>query len=266
MVHSKVASQSSTSVSIVLLAYNEAQNLPAVIESIHQALDGRIPKYEVIIVNDGSRDDTGRVAENLAKQNSNIIVLHNPKNRGCGFTFMRGAGVAKYEYVWLIPGDGEITSESIRTISNNIGKADMIIPYVLNFKIRPLSRRIVSWGYTTLLNTLFWKRLRYYNGPCVIRTKLVKPMPTVNSRGFAFMAPILLRLLKQKHTYTEVGIILQNRRHGRPSVNQIFNIFSALKTVIWLFWDINVLNHIKRFGRVNMTMNKNKKQGDEEIW
>ena len=251
MALSKTTSRNNASVSIVVLAYNEAQNLPGAIESIHQALDGRIPKYEVIIVNDGSRDNTGQLAENLAKQNSHLKVIHNAKNRGCGFTFMSGVKAAKHEYVWLIPGDGEITSESITKIASNIGKADMIIPYVLNFKARPLSRRIISWGYTALLNTLFWKRLHYYNGPCVIRTDLVKLIPTVNSPGFAFMAPILLRLIKQKHTYIEVGITLQNRRYGRPSINQLFNIFSALRTVIWLFWDINVLNHIKRFSRAN---------------
>ncbi len=249
MVHSKMGSKNNTSVSIVVLAYNEARNLPGVIKTIHQALDGRIPKYEVIIVNDGSSDNTGQVAESLVKQNSHLKVIHNPENRGCGFTFMRGVKAAKHEYVWLIPGDGEITVESIRTIADNIGKADMVIPYVLNSKIRPRSRRIISWGYTTLLNTLFWKRLHYYNGPCVFRTDLVKPMTTVHSRGFAFMAPILLRLLKQKHTYTEVGITLQNRHYGKPSVNNLLNILSAITMIAWLVYTMH-------FTRVSIGLNQ----------
>lgn len=245
MVHSKVASQNNTSVSIVLLAYNEARNLPGVIKSIHQALDGKMPKYEVIIVNDGSRDNTGEVAENLARQNSALNVIHNPENKGCGFTFMTGVKAAEHEYVWLIPGDGEITAESITAIADSIGKADMVVPYVLNFNIRPLSRRIISKGYTALLNLLFWKKLRYYNGPCVIRTDLVKPMTTVNSRGFAFMAPILLRLMNQKHTYTEVGINLQNRRYGKASVNNLLNILSATKMIAWLVWTMHLARVFK---------------------
>ncbi|MBU2534891.1 MAG: glycosyltransferase family 2 protein [Chloroflexi bacterium] len=219
--------------------------MDGVIKSIHQALDGRIPKYEIIIVNDDSRDNTGQVAENLARQNSHLKVIHNVENRGCGFTFMSGVKAAKHEYVWLIPGDDEITTDSIETIANHIGKADMIIPYVLNFAIRPLSRRIVSWGYTALLNVLFWKKLHYYNGPCVIRTDLVKPMTTVNSRGFAFMAPILLRLMKQKHTYTEVGITLQNRRYGKASVNNLLNILSAIKMIAWLVWTMHLASVFK---------------------
>lgn len=229
-----------SSVSVVVLAFNEAQNLAATVRSVHQALGGKFPEYEIIIVNDGSRDDTGKVAETLAKQDSHLRVIHNPHNMGCGFTFLRGVEAANYEYAWLIPGDGEISTNSMETIANQIGTADMVIPYVLNFGIRPLSRRIISWGYTALLNILFCMRLHYYNGPCVIRSDLVKTAPTVNSRGFAFLAPILLRLIKRKHTFIEVGITLQHRQFGRPSISSIRNIFSALKTVSWLFWDINI--------------------------
>ncbi|MBA7659869.1 Undecaprenyl-phosphate 4-deoxy-4-formamido-L-arabinose transferase [subsurface metagenome] len=248
MVHSKVSSRNSPSVSIVVLAYNEARNLDGTVEHIHQALEGKFVEYEIIIVNDGSQDDTGKVAEGLAEKDSRLKVMHNSHNMGCGFTFMRGVQAASGQYVWLIPGDGEITTESISTIASHIGKADMVIPYVLNFSIRPLSRRIVSWGYTALLNILFWKRLHYYNGPCVIRTDLAKSVTTVNSRGFAFMAPILLRLIKRGYTYIEAGIMLQNRRYGKPSISPIWNIFSASRTVWWLFWYINFS---KRFRRVN---------------
>lgn len=235
-----------TSVSIVVLAFNEAPGLPTVVQSIHQALEGKFSEYEIIIVNDGSWDDTGKVAETLAKQDSRLRVIHNPHNMGCGFTFLRGAEAANYEYAWLIPGDGEITTNSIETIANQIGTADMVIPYVLNFGIRPLSRRIISWGYTALLNILFCMRLHYYNGPCVIKSNLIKTAPTVNSRGFTFLAPILLRLIKRKHTFVEIGITLQHRQFGKPSVSSIGNIFSALKTVSRLFWDINIAERLRK--------------------
>jgi len=236
---SKAAGMRGTSVSTVMLAFNEARNLPSTVNSIRKTLESKFSKYEIIIVNDGSRDDTGRVAEDLARQNSHLKVIHNPQNMGCGFTFMRGVQAVSCQYAWLIPGDGEISAESIETIAKHIGTTDMVIPYALNSGIRPLSRRIISRGYTALLNILFVKRLHYYNGPCVIRSDLVKSVPTVNSRGFAFMAPILLRLIKRKHTYVEVGIKLQPRRYGRPSVGSLWNILSAVKTIAWLFWDIN---------------------------
>ena len=235
----------STSVSVVVLAFNEARNLPSTVKAVISILEDNFSEYEIIIVNDGSQDDTGQVAEGLAERNSHIKVIHNPQNMGCGFTFMRGARASSSDYAWLIPGDGEISADSIETIASYIGSTDMVIPYALNSGIRPLSRRIVSWGYTTLLNMLFWKRLHYYNGPCVIRSDLVKSVPTVNSPGFAFMAPILLRLMKEGYSYTEVGMTLEPRRYGAPSINSLINIFSALKTIAWLLWDINVTRRFR---------------------
>ena len=245
MVRSK-KSKNNTSVSVVVLAFNEARSLPTAVESIHKALAGKFSRYEIIIVNDGSKDDTSEVAENLAVRDSSLKVIHNPTNMGCGFTFMRGVQEASGEYTWLIPGDGEIDTDAIKTIADRIGTADMVVPYVLNFGIRPLSRRIVSWGYTALLNVLFWKKLHYYNGPCVFRSDLVKSARTVNSRGFVFMAPILLQLMKRKHTYVEVGIMLQPRHYGRPSASSLTNIVEALKNITRLFWDINISQRLRR--------------------
>lgn len=228
-----------TTVSVVVLAYNEAKNLPAAISSIREAIEGRFAAYEIIIVDDGSRDETGQVADEIAAGDDRVVAVHNPQNMGCGYTFRRGVRQARYEYVWLVPGDGEIGREAMIAIAQRAGTADMIIPYVTNFNSRPLDRRIVSWGYTTLINILFWKRLRYYNGPCIIRTAPAKEVPAVNSRGFAFMAPILLRLMKRGCSYVEVGIQLQPRLHGKPSVGSMLNIFSALRTILWLFPDIH---------------------------
>lgn len=242
MVLSEGIQSSRPAVSIVVLAFNEAENLATTVESIHRAVDDTLDTYEVVIVDDGSVDSTGEVAETLAKQDSRIKAVHNPANMGCGYSFRRGALAAGHEYVWLIPGDGEISAESIRTIADHVGCADMVVPYVLNRGIRPLSRRVVSWGYTALLNILFRKDLRYYNGPCVIRTDLVRAACTVESRGFTFMAPMLLKLIGLKHTYVEVGIMLQPRVYGRPSVSSWWNILSAARTVGRLFWDINVVH------------------------
>ncbi len=242
MVLSNAAQEGKPSVSVIVPAFNEELNLVATVESIHKALEGKFSKYEVVIVNDGSRDDTGKIAETLAEQDSYLRVIHNPHNMGYGFTFMRGVEAASCEYVQLIPADGEIPTGSIETIANHIGMADMVIPYMLNFHIRPLGRRIISWGYTTLLNILFGMRLHYYNGPFVIRRNLIKTVP-VNTSGFAFMASILLRLIKRKHTFVEVGIMLEPRQFGKSSLS-LRKIASVVKSIARLFWDINIAQRL----------------------
>jgi glycosyltransferase involved in cell wall biosynthesis len=246
MVLSKASSPIKPAVSIVVLAYNEAKNLPDTIATIQKTISDKFPRYEIIIVNDGSRDDTGAVAEKLAGQDSRLKVVHNNPNRGCGYTFFHGVGAASGDYVWLLPGDGEITASAMDLIAGHIGKADMIIPYAINSNIRPLGRRVVSWGYTTFINTLFFKRIHYYNGPMAIRTDLVKSVPQVNSRGFAFTATILLRLMRQKKSYIQVGFLLQPRVFGQPSIGSLKNIKEALGVIMRFYWDINIM---ERFGK-----------------
>lgn len=240
-------------VSVVVLAFNEAGNLPKTVSYIHEAVKNRFSEYEIIIVDDGSRDDTGCIADEIAAADKRVSAIHNPQNMGCGFTFMRGVRASKFDYVWLIPGDGEIGVEAMIDIAAQAGKADMVIPYVTNFNSRPLERRIVSWGYTALINFLFWKRLRYYNGPCILPAAPAKTLPTVKSRGFAFMAPILLRLMKRGYSYTETGISLRPRIYGKPSVSSLKNIFSALRTILWLFPDIHFR---EKRGRVPIIITK----------
>jgi len=232
------------SLSVVIPAFNEAPNLASVIQSVHEALQGKISEYEIIVVDDGSMDDTGKVAEALAEHDPRLRVIHNPRNMGYGFTFLRGVGEARCEYVGLVPGDGEISADAIATIASEIGKADMVIPYMLNFHTRPLSRRVISWGYTALLNILFRQRIHYYNGPFVIRREFLIKVP-VNTSGFAFMASIVLRLIKWKCTYVEVGIMLQPRRFGRSSFS-LRKIAAVVRIVCWLFWDISIAERFRK--------------------
>ena len=245
MVPSEDIQSSRPAVSVVVPAFNEAGNITGTIRSIEEVLEDMFTEYEVIIVDDGSTDGTGTVAARLAESDSHVRALHNDQNMGCGFTFLRGVRASRYEYVWLIPGDGEIGTDAIKTIAGHIGAADIIMPYVLNFRTRPLSRRIMSWGYTVLINVLFGMRMHYYTGPCAIRKELVSAPIPVDTRGFAFMAPMLVGPLRHKRSFIEAGIFLQPRVYGSPSVNSALNVLSGAKTLAQLFWALRIAGRAK---------------------
>jgi dolichol-phosphate mannosyltransferase len=218
-------------VSVVVLALNEAGNLPKAIEAVRRAVTDRFTDYEIIIVDDGSHDGTGRITDDFAAADPCIVAVHNERNMGCGYAFRRGVERARFQYVWLIPGDGEIPRISLDTIAGAIGTADMILPYMINSNIRPKLRRLVSWGYTCLVNVLFFKRVRYYNGPAVFPTGQVRTAPEVRSRGFVFMAPLILTLMKRKVPWREVGILLKSRDTGRSNITSARNIVNAFQTL-----------------------------------
>src|SRR3989344_9585197 len=144
-----------------------------------------------------------------------------------------GVDNAKYPYLVMVPGDNEISTESIAGVLRHTGEADLIISYSANMEIRPLFRRCISHTYTFLMNAIAGLHLRYFNGICVHRTELLRRLQYRND-SFAYMAEILIQLLKQGHSYKEVPLMLQLRQ-GKSSAFKKDNVISISKTFVKLF-------------------------------
>src|SRR5712691_6710476 len=92
-------------ISIIIPAYNEEGNISGTVHEVLKALDNRFGGYEILIVNDGSRDHTGEVANALAAENSRIKAIHNSPNMGFGYSYRRGVQAATGDYIGFFPGD-----------------------------------------------------------------------------------------------------------------------------------------------------------------
>ncbi|MCA6527322.1 MAG: glycosyltransferase family 2 protein, partial [Pseudanabaena sp. M179S2SP2A07QC] len=95
------------SLSVVLPAYNEAQNIGRVIANIVEYFGDRPIDYEIIVVNDGSTDATKEIALELAAQNNQIRLINHPHNLGYGAALRSGFDQALHEYIFLTDGDGQ---------------------------------------------------------------------------------------------------------------------------------------------------------------
>ncbi len=230
-----------SSISIIVPCLNEAPNIAGTVGSIKRALDesGRFSDYEILIFDDGSTDKTGEVADGLSEENRHIIVIHNERNMGFGYNYTEGVRRAAKEFVIMVPGDNEIPTDAILAAFSRVGDADIVVPYTANTWVRPLSRRVVSRAFTVSINTLFGLRLRYYNGTCVIKADLLKQVP-MTTWGFAYMAAILVRLIRSGASYTEVGINIAQRSSGNSKAFMPGNIVSVLTAIISLFWEVRL--------------------------
>lgn len=235
--------------SVIIPALNEAGNLDAAVSTILEAIGDRFADYELLIFDDGSTDRTGVIADRLAAVNPHIRVIHNPRNMGFGYNYTRGVELARMEFVTMFPGDNEVTSAAIQTILSAVGSADVVVPYVATPTVRPLSRRIISATFVALVNFLFGLRMRHYNGPCVHRRSLLLTVP-MQTHGFAYMAAILVRLIRSGHGYVEVPMALQERLHGRSKAFRLKNIVSVLTTLARLFWEVRIKERRKYRGPV----------------
>lgn len=225
-----------STLSIIIPAYNEEKNIEAAVKAAVDAVNinsAKISDYEILLFDDGSKDKTGEIADRLAAANNHIQVIHNRPNKGFGYNVFKGAEMAKMDYTVMTPGDDEILHESINNIFNRIGDADIIAAYHEDPKTRSSFRKFTSNLYVRILNLMFGLKLKYYNGPNLIRTDLLKQnMPT--SFGFAYAAEVMVKLLK----WRKASLIHVGMRTKPITVTTAFkpkNIESVFKTIFNLF-------------------------------
>lgn len=223
--------------SFIVTALNEEANIQSTVKQVLKAAQERGFPFEILLINDGSTDNTGPIMDELASQNRNIRVLHNEHNLGLGGAYKRGVSAAHGTYAMIVPGDNTWPSESLDEIIAEVGKADIVIPYQVNSSERPLMRRVGSWGFTTCLNNLFKLNIRYYNGLVVHRTELLRKI-SINTNGFAYQAEALIKLLKRGHSYVEVGVIVAERKAGRSRALLPKNLLNVLKAIYYLYHEI----------------------------
>lgn len=223
------------SITIIIPAYNEERNLGNAITTINDTVKRFVTDYELIVIDDGSKDRTGIIAEEFAKKTPKVRVVHFKKNRGLGATYKEGIRLATKEYLTMLPGDGGVPGESLVRVLERLGDADVILSYTVNPEVRPLIRRIVSTLFTKTLNILFGLNLKYYNGTLLYKLSLVRQVK-ITTDSFAFHPEILVQLLGKKNSYIQVPIMVQEREGTTTNIFRIKNMVGVCATIVRLFF------------------------------
>jgi len=230
------------SLSIVMPTYNEAERLPGTCEMVERmVVKAGIGDYEIIIVTnvapDGSHDSTPDIADNLAGSKKYIRHIRNESHAGIGFRYRQGVEAATKDFVMMIPGDGEFEEDSIAGVMSNLGKSEIIIPYISNPRVRPPERQLMSRAFTLICNKLFGLNLKYYNGSCIFPREYLRAVP-MSCNNYAYMAEILIYLLRSGVSYKEVPFKIKppvnSKGFKAESINEI------LEFLVSLFWKINI--------------------------
>jgi glycosyltransferase involved in cell wall biosynthesis len=233
-----IARAAGRSISVIVTAMNEEGNLGPTLAAVVSAVAPRFPRYEVIVVDDGSRDRTADIADALAAQNPRIRVHRNGRNLGLGRSYQTGIDLASYEYTAWVAGNNLVPREALARICDHVGERDMVISYIFR-DVRGFQRRTMSRAFTTLMNLLFSVRMRYYTGPCVYKSAVAKQL-TIKAQGSLFVAELLVRLLRAGQTYVEVGLQPLPRSSGSTKTFRLRNVVDVFLSVMRLFWEIRV--------------------------
>jgi glycosyltransferase involved in cell wall biosynthesis len=226
-----MSDNSNISLSVFFPAYYDEKNIEKVVVAAINVLEElKLKDYEVIIIEDGSPDKTGEVADMLAEKFSKVRVIHHEKNMGYGATLKDGFLNAKLDYVFYSDGDNQFDLNELKKFVALIPYSDMVIGYRKK-KQYSTYRKVTSLAYNFLLRFLF--DIDYVDVDCafkVIKTDLFKKI-NINSVDAFIDAEILLKARLLGYTTTEVGVKHLPRVDGistgaRPSV-----IFRTIKEI-----------------------------------
>ena len=128
------ASRSVPTITLIVPALNEEALIVETVEQILHVVENRFGDYEVLLINDGSTDATGRLMDELAARHARVRALHNPANIGLGASYHLGVAHARHQYVMLLCGDGGMPASSLPAIFDRIGAADIVVPYCENLR------------------------------------------------------------------------------------------------------------------------------------
>jgi dolichol-phosphate mannosyltransferase len=225
------------STSFVIPALNEEKVVEEVVRAVWETVSLHLEMFEIILIDDGSTDQTGQIMDRLASELPRMRVIHNATNLGLGAAYQRGVREAKLDHVMMLCGDGGLPAESLPSIIEKIGTADIVVPYMTNLsEIKTLMRYLISRTYTNLLNLLSGHRLHYYNGLPVHRRALLDQI-TITSSGFGFQGEILVKLLKSGCSYVQVGV-LGAETTNKTSIFRVRNLFSVTATLLKLLLEL----------------------------
>ena len=219
--------------SLVLPAHNEQANLAYVIEHAVDEIPQFFRTFEVIIVNDGSYDRTGEIADLLARQCPSITVVHHGRNRGYGSALRSGFAASSGDWVMVMDSDRQFDLGDLVYLAPFIGEYDLVAGYRMR-RSDPIHRVVFGKIFKVAVGVMFGLRLRDIDCAFkVIRGDLLRRIE-LTSPGALVSTELMAKWVRVGGTWTEVGVNHYPRSAGEQSGGSFRVIFRAMKEIIVL--------------------------------
>jgi len=217
--------------SLVILAYNEEKNIEAIVKRSIDVLKEISSVYELILVDDGSKDRTGEIIGNLAHQNTDIKPVYHAVNQGMGDSLRDGYKEAQYDFVSFLPADGQIQPIILKELYEEVASVDYVVT-VYTRRSDDVMRKIMSETLRALLCVLFGFVPRL-DGIYMFRKKMLETIPLL-STTFVLNFEFVIRAHKQKYSHKEINMVCLPRKEGKSKVANLKKIFEVFWEVICL--------------------------------
>lgn len=229
--------------SVFFPCYNEEKNIKNTVDKTIPVLQEITDKWEIILVNDGSKDNTAKILENIKKEYpKNIkIITHNP-NRGYGAAFKSGVYNAKYEWIAFTDADGQFDFSEVTKLikKQQETQSDIVIGYYLSRQVSKAAI-ITSKIWELIVFVLFGLRVRDIDcGFKLISKKVIDTIPKLEAERGAFISSeFLIKSKKAGFKIVEVGVHHYARVEGKATGRNINVILKSFSDLFKLWFKIN---------------------------
>lgn len=218
---------------VVMPAYNEEQNIEANLLYTSFTIGKFCDSYQIIAVNDGSRDDTEAGILSAVRKDSHIVCVSYGQNKGKGGAIAQGVAVADAKYIAFLDSDLELDPKMLRYFLRALesSDADIAIGSKMHRQSRldyPLTRKILSIGYFIILKILFNLNLKdTQTGIKLFKSSVIKPIcKDLQTSGFAFDIEILATASAKGYKIIELPVQL---KYSRTKTNSSKISFGVIK-------------------------------------
>lgn len=220
-------------------AHNEEANLEGLVAEALESLPAIAEVFEIIAVNDGSRDRTAAIADTLAMAHPDVVrVVHHVTNLGYGAALRSGFAAARYEYVAFTDGDRQFRVEDLARLTARMVEPDAP-DLVAGFRIKradPIIRTIYARAYRLANRIFFGLTVTDVDCACKLFRRDALEGLRVESGGAFFSAELLIKLRAAGRTVVEVGVPHYPRTAGSPTGAKPSVIFRAVRD----FWRLRL--------------------------
>jgi glycosyltransferase involved in cell wall biosynthesis len=214
-------------------AYNEADNIEPMVEEATPALEANADDYEIIVVDDGSADDTAAVTRRVMESHPHVRLVEHPVNQGFGAAVFSGFTNAEKDWIFYTDADRQFVLSELERFVPYMDQADLIAGYRAPRR-DPFLRVFYGKGWSALCTLLFGYTVRDVDcGFKLFRRDIIQNLaPTIASRGATFSIEWLVRAKRAGYRFVELPVTHRPRVVGSQTGANIKVIVRAFRELV----------------------------------
>jgi dolichol-phosphate mannosyltransferase len=231
-------------ISIVIFCYNEVASLAGVVGDVLAVLESCFDSWEIIIVDDGSKDGTDEVCRQVAARHKDVSVITHPSNLGIGRALHSGYSVAKMEYICAIPGDGQFDAQELKRVQSF--EMNMYYSFYRPKTNYSFYRKVLSWVNRLYNQHALGIYLRDVNWVKVYRKEHIE-VANLQLQSSLVESELCAKLYWMNVMPIEVPSAYLPRNYGIAKGGSWKTVFAAAMETIRLWWIVQRFKPLQRF-------------------